>query len=68
MFDAPSLLRVLMDADFDVVVTTKLGWANDLVGLASGFASVALGIAGGLRAPFLPKLTRGEREFAGSNP
>ena len=44
---APSLLRVLMDADFDVVVTTKLGWANDLVGPASGFASVALGIAGG---------------------
>ena len=68
VFDAPSLLRVLMESDFDVVVTTKLGWANDLVGLASGFASVALGIAGGLRAPFLPKPTRGERQFEGSNP
>ena len=67
-FEAPSLLRVLMDADFDVVVTTELGWANDLVGLASGFASVALGVAGSFGAPFLPKPTRGNPEFAGPNP
>ena len=48
------------------MVTTKL-MANDLVGLASGFAPVALGIAGAEGAvPALP--TRGERQFEGSNP
>ena len=57
VLDAPSVLRIRMSQDFDVVVTKKLSLWNDFVGLVSGFSSLALGIAGTLRSPFLPKLS-----------